>query len=58
MKKLLVNGLYTSGIGIGLYSGLFRTIDLITYSEFKSAALLAIGISGIAYVISKLGHYE
>jgi hypothetical protein len=39
---------------IGSYAVVFRVIDLISYQEFKGAALLASGLLGAAFAIEKL----
>ncbi len=54
LKKYLINGLYGSGLVVGFNSFLFSYIDLITYSEAKKAAYLAMGLLGVAYVLDRL----
>ena len=53
MKKFMVNTLYTAGVGIGIYAALFRTIEIITYSEFKVAAILTVGLCSGAFALSR-----
>jgi hypothetical protein len=54
IKNIIVNSLYSAGVGLGMYAALFRTVEVITYSEFKGAALLALGLCGAAFAIAKL----
>jgi len=54
MKSKLVAALYSAGVGIGLYAGLFRTIEIISYSEFKGAELVAGGLCCAALALSKI----
>ena len=54
MKSKFVATLYAAGVGTGLYAGLFRTIEIISYSEFKGAALVAGGLCCAAFALSKI----
>ena len=57
MKKLqdiINNGFYLAWVAIGLSAIAGRTIEIITYSEFKGAALVAGGLLCAAYAIEKI----
>ncbi len=58
MKKLIETSLYVAGTSIGLFTVMGRTIEVITYSEFKTASCIALCLCALGYGISKVKKYN
>jgi len=54
MKKLFIDSAGFSACAIGFFSVTGRTIELLTYSEFKSGVILAGTLGLTAYVLNKI----
>lgn len=50
----LIDGAGLIACSIGFMSILGRTIDLLTYTEFKHGVILAVGLGFTAYALNKL----
>ena len=54
MKKLFIDVAGLAACSLGFLCIIGRTIELLTYTEFKNAVILAVGLGLTAYTLNKL----